>query len=311
MNRRLLVMSLVLFGAVGLAAPSTAQENRYGINVHRLNDAIWGDRVVELGARMVRIDFDWNSIEPVRGQRNFSGQRQSVNNALNRGLYVFVTLAYTPSWANGGRSFNVPPTNMQDWRNFVLAAIQAFPEVTYWGIWNEPNDPQYLSNSAAYRTLAENARDVIKTWNPALKVIGPEVSTGGVTSGWYRTTMQQWGGTVFDIVTIHYYNFGNSETKWVDQFMDTYVKPYRAGKPVWMTETGRDCKLGLTAQANHYMGVLDRWRGRESWWTKTFFYHLYDGKTCSAGSEGILDPAPGYGRRPAFFTYHDWIAAHP
>jgi chitinase len=48
-----------------------------------------------------------------------------------------------------------------------------------------------------------------------MMVVGPEVSSGGVVDGYYAWFMQNYNHLV-DIVSVHYYNEGSDETKWVD-----------------------------------------------------------------------------------------------
>jgi hypothetical protein len=111
-----------------------------------------------------------------------------------------------------------------------------------------------------------------------------------------------------DIVTVHYYNDGSDPVQWVDQFMNDRVAPYRYGKDVWMTETGRStcAPNSESSQNSHYQGVLERWQPLRWWWRKTFFYHLYDGAGCS---DAIV--RPNQTNRPAFDTYRNFIILWP
>jgi hypothetical protein len=88
--------------------------------------------------------------------------------------------------------------------------------------------------------------------------------------------------------------------------MDNRVYPYRYGKEVWMTETGRNY-CHPDGQSAHYQGVLERFEPRRWWWTKIFFYDLY--RTDPYCSDAIISPSGEL--RSAFFTYRDSIASHP
>ncbi len=304
--RILRTLIILTMATIFSASWAQAQNPTYGEVTHYL-DGYTADLVSELGAGFVRLDFDWYRIETSKGNFNWGSQQDAVSNAGARGQQIFASLAYTPGWANGNQGNNVMPANIQDWRDFVQAAVLQFPEIRYWGVWNEPDSTHFLSDPNRYYELAWHARDVIKSIDPSLLVLGPEVSAGGIVSGWFRNVMQGWGNSIFDIVTVHYYNDGSSETKWVDQFMDSRVAPYRYNKEVWMTETGRNfCTYGEVGQSNHYQGVLERFEPRRSWWTKIFPYHLYDGQSCTDAIVG-----PGNYKRLAFQTYRNWIAAHP
>jgi len=301
-KRSLPAMLLLLILVHGV---TFAQNATYGMNTHYL-DPFTGGKVTELGVGWVRLDFDWNVIQPTRGGA-YNWPSAAILEARTRGLRIFATLAYTPSWANGGRSKNYPPTNIQDWVNFCTAAAQTWQgDIQYWGMWNEPDSTQFLATPSSYQSLATSCRNAIKAVNPNLKVLGPEVSTGGVNSGFYASVMQSWGRTYFDIVTVHYY--WGEKNKWVDAWMDQKVAPYRYGKEVWMTETGRNyCDTSNGTQAQHYQGVLERFQPRRSWWTKIFPYDLY--RPSPYCSDAIVDPSGA--NRPAFYTYRDWIVTHP
>jgi hypothetical protein len=264
-----------------------------------------GSAMTNLGAGFVRLDFDWWAIETSQGQYDFSAKWNDVLQAQSRGLQVFATLAYTPTWAGGGTDHHAPPTNINDWIDFVTTTAQEFNGyVTYWGIWNEPDSTQFLTNPAYYPTLVSTARTALKAVNSNNVVLGPEVSSGGVVNGYYSWFMNNYASLV-DIVTVHYYNDGSNATKWVDNFMDTRVLPYRNGREVWMTETGRNY-CDPSGQQNHYLGVLQNFQPRRSWWTKLFFFDLYEFPSCS---DAILYPS--YYERPAFYTYQSWISSHP
>lgn len=301
------VMAAVL--ALGIShGVASAQNYSYGMVTHYL-DATLGDKMTELGAGFVRLDFNWFQIEPSKGNFDWGGVDSFVNHAQARGLKVFATLAYSPGWANGGQPERVPPTNIQDWYDFVYAvAVHFNGRVDHWGMWNEPNDSNFFAGSRAqYETIASTGRSAVKAVNANMRVLGPDVAIGGILDGWFAAVMNSTGHSTFDIVTVHYYvNPNDNRTKWVDQFMDTYVAPSRYGKDVWMTETGRGI---CDSQNSHYQGVLERWMPRRAWWTKTFFYHLYDGRP-GCDSEGIIFTSGG-AYQLAFITYRDWIATHP
>lgn len=286
----------------------TAQDADYG-EVTAYLDGYNGGMATGLGVGFVRLSFNWDQIQPTQGGP-YNWPWSSVLEARNRGLQIFVTLSYTPAWANGGHTQNkyVPTaTHMASWSAFCGAAAQTFQnDIKYYGMWNEPDSATFLSDKSKYPEIATTCANAIKAVNSSLKILGPEVSTGGVNDGSYSGWMNGFGATTFDIVTVHYY--WGSANKWVDAWMDQKVKPYRKNKPVWMTETGRNyCDTANGTQQAHYQGVLERFQPRRSWWTKIFPYVLYAGNTnCTDAIVG-----PGGVNRPAYYTYRDWILSHP
>jgi hypothetical protein len=92
----------------------------------------------------------------------------------------------TPSWANGGKSWNVAPRSAIDLRRFAVAAARRYdgtrrdedgnliPRVRLWIAWNEPNNPvflkpQYVRRGA--RWVVQSARDYARICNALVKGI--------------------------------------------------------------------------------------------------------------------------------------------
>jgi hypothetical protein len=96
----------------------------------------------------------------------------NVTAAQNAGLDILLTIRSAPNWAQRGghddRGTRDPsPSKLKD---FTRAALARFPNVKYWGVWNEPNyrtflSPQYrngkLVSPKMYRTLLNTAAAVI------------------------------------------------------------------------------------------------------------------------------------------------------
>ena len=287
-----------------------AQDGRYGMNT-RTYDAQTADKMVELGVTTVRLVYGWDVIEPnCKGCFTWSTTDAWRDEARRTKRAIFGTLGFTPQWANGGRSYNYPPGNYQDWYDFVFAIASRYKDdIFLWGVWNEPNLESYLHGSdlRAYQTLVMTARAAIKAANPKAQVLGPEVSHHAMPDGWYASIMRA-AGDLFDIVTVHWYQDGPD----LDFMMDQMVRPFALGKPVWVSETGmKPCSsvFGEGAQALFYQRVLDAMQKRRSWWTGVQFYDLYERpvpQDC-----GVAITRPDWSNRPAFSLYKAFIAANP
>jgi hypothetical protein len=90
-----------------------------------------------------------------------------VKYATVNNIKVIFSILFTPSWANGGKSRTVAPTDFTDLENFAYAAAERYsglwtpptwqrdptlgidgtplPKVGMWTAWNEPNNPIWLS----------------------------------------------------------------------------------------------------------------------------------------------------------------------
>src|SRR5215475_5023574 len=149
--------------------PAFAQNAHYGMNAHDVS-AMTADKMVELGAGIVRVVYGWDRIEPdCKGC--FTWERTDVwrDEARRTGRAIFGTLAYTPRWANGGAPINTPPLRVEDWYDFVYATADRYKDdVFLWGIWNEPNLDSYFRNAdlGAYEALVRVAASAIHAANP-------------------------------------------------------------------------------------------------------------------------------------------------
>src|SRR5262249_57436078 len=90
--------------------------------------------------------------------------------AGQNGMQLLMPILYVPSWANGGKAKNVPPSNYNDLRNFAYAAAERYsghyipntdrfdetylPAVKYWLAWNEPDKPNWLQPTAGGRFVS-------------------------------------------------------------------------------------------------------------------------------------------------------------
>jgi hypothetical protein len=97
----------------GFVSTAQAQNPTYGMNTHYL-DGFLADKMATLGAGFVRIDFDWDALQPVPGSPpNFASKWADVQAAQSRGLQVFASLAYTPYWANGNQGRNCSSSDLR------------------------------------------------------------------------------------------------------------------------------------------------------------------------------------------------------
>jgi hypothetical protein len=312
MSRRLAVVCFL--GC--LVSPALAQNvpygqyGHYGMNAHDVGPATAG-KMTELGAGIVRVVYGWDVIEPsCRGCFNWSTTDAWRDEAASTGRAIFGTLAYTPGWANGGAAFNTPPLSYQDWYDFVYATVDRYKDdVFLWGVWNEPNLDTYLRNGdlAAYEQLVQTAESAIHAANPSALVLGPEVSHHAIPSGWYAAAMKAIG-SLFDIVTVHWYPDGPP----LEAYMDQGVRPSAMRKDVWLSESGiTPCQstFGEVGQALFYQRVLQAFESRRGWWTGLLFYDLYDPPNPTNCGSGIT--RTDWSNRPAFSLYQAFIKAYP
>ena len=83
--------------------------------------------------------------------------------------------------------------------------FHAGTRITYWELWNEPQDPEYYcGDMQTLVTMAQHAYRIIKSINPAAQVITPTASAAGGPA-WLDTYLSKGGGNYADIMSFHGY----------------------------------------------------------------------------------------------------------
>jgi hypothetical protein len=206
--RLLVVSALVTLAAI----PAASAADRMWVGFHDDPVFRWNDgRMDELDkattehATIIRTLITWASVAPTKPAKasdpfdaayKLDDVDELVRNAQQRGIEVLITIWGTPKWANGDKTPNYLPTNLNDFRQFAQAIAArysgryaGYPFVRFYGVWNESNLGQFLSpqfNSsgaivgpAAYAKLAAAAYSGIKAGNSkALVAIGETSSHG-------------------------------------------------------------------------------------------------------------------------------------
>ncbi len=127
--------------------------------------------IKQLGVGWIRIDLDWNDIQPDRadqyGWYNFD---QIVSAANARGIKVLPIIAYTPPWArpsNCTESEQCAPASDNQFAKFAQTAAERYSAkgIHTWEIWNEPN----LGGSWKPTPDPKSYAELLKTTYSAIK----------------------------------------------------------------------------------------------------------------------------------------------
>ena len=146
------------------------------------------DRLQSLGVDLVRVNVDWNEVEPREGVFDWSGYDAAIQGLHARGIEPLLTLVSTPAWANGGRGTNWVPTSGASFAAFAAATAKHYPYVHRFLIWNEPNQRRWLRPtlpSLYVQRLLNPAYLAIHRLRKNALVAGgvtaPRAATGGVS----------------------------------------------------------------------------------------------------------------------------------
>jgi hypothetical protein len=204
----------------------------------------------------LRILIDWNRIEPVKGQYDWSYVDDLVGAAHSHNLKVLGLIAYTAAWARPPSSyFTYPPVNAADYGDFAAAVVRRYGDrVSHWQLWNEPNLPQFFGyliddNFARYTELVRAAYPAIKAVQPnsivVLAGLSPLISADYSPPEFLARMYVGGVKGFFDAAAAHPYVFpsglaADPGNGWSDmgRMRDVMVAHGDGSKKIWMTELG-------------------------------------------------------------------------
>jgi len=310
LEHRFILMS-GLFAAASAASPDVSADAKVlGLNIHQSADVGVAVTAACKGA-LVRVDFNWYSVEPAQGSYDWTVLDAVVNAALAKGFSVIATTGYTPAWAaTAGEddSLNNAVPIAGSYGAFVTAAVAHFSgRVEYWELWNEPNLAGFFQGTPLQyvETVLLPGAAAVHAGCSTCKVLAPSVATVGTNyADWMQAALTLGGGSI-DIVTGHDYavfddmgggganpdffskldkhrvlTIGDA-TVYADPLsLHESMQAYGASaKPFWMTETGYQAAYGGAAaeqvQAHFVSEVLEAMVSRD-WWGATVFYEAFD-----------------------------------
>lgn len=201
---------------MGLSIPKAIVPEFFGIH---FASSYAGSRL--FGQRSERLwdaGVPWRKLEISKGVWNWSLMDSLVSGADSRSADVLYTLGQPPIWATGGigtglgassESYNAsPPTNDQDWSDYINALIDRYGDrIKIWEIWNEWELGSFYNGTVERLVqLAAIAYPLIKSRLPNAIVLTTSTQAG--TTGSAMTTyMAAGGGPYCDGVAIHGYLF--------------------------------------------------------------------------------------------------------
>lgn len=224
------------------------------------------DDIASLGVGWIRIDMQWDHIQPNNASSfTWTNIDTFVAAANARHLKILAVLDYTPSWAASPActtgTDRCAPASPAQYAAFVTAAVTRYtPEgVIDWEIWNEPNlkgSWQPAADPIAYEAFLKAGYNAVKAVNPSAGVISGSMGPGATLNGNvapidFLTQLYAAGGEpYFDALGFHPYSFpamplyAATWNAWSQ--MATTNPSLRsvmtangdAGKRIWITEYG-------------------------------------------------------------------------
>lgn len=220
-----------LFVAIYIAAPSVVLAANYpvGFNVHlhqRFPTSTYEETTEEIAAegfKWAREEFTWNTIEAEDDVFDFSSYDAVIDAYNDADMKVLGLLTYSATWSSTDSSdgYEFYPPQEDEWREYVRTVVAHYAgEITYWEIWNEPNDNHFWRGTdEEYADILLAAYEEIKTVNPKAKVVMG--GSAGADSAFFRTICSALDGEIaFDIVGVHQYRENGGSVTYSPEAME-------------------------------------------------------------------------------------------
>ncbi len=178
---------LVLIGCACYQAPLAASPPSLGANVdlaslQAADRAALLDRLAEVGVTSVRMELDWNRVEPRPEEFAWEAFDEAVDAARERGVEVVFVLGPCAVWAVNP-AWQVPPEkaprsvpqSIEVWRRYVRSAVTHFRgRVAVWQVREQPSARNFRGARREYAALLRAAAEEARAADPAARIIVPE-----------------------------------------------------------------------------------------------------------------------------------------
>jgi hypothetical protein len=257
------------------------------------------DEMARSGAKWLRIDFNWPSVQPTPTSWNWQATDRIVQEASSRGMRILAMPAYTPPWARGpGTDDKYPPSDRGTYARFVQAAVRRYESVVkHWEIWNEPNQKYWWKprpDPWAYTDLLRRTYSAVKAEDPSATVVAgglapaPDASDGSEINGatFARRMYEAGAKGYFDALAMHPYNYPVepmyphpdnafwSTTPAIHRVMEQHGDGW---KKLWLTEYGAPTS-GNRAVSEQLQGeyLIKAYEQAVRWpWAGPLLYYMY------------------------------------
>jgi polysaccharide biosynthesis protein PslG len=213
----------------------------------RKREAIFS-AVQAMGVHTMRVDLRWYMVEPwIKGVRDWSEFDSIHQSAQAHNVTLLPIVAMPPAWANGGGGAWTYPKNPKDFEDFMTAAMERYPDIPAWEIWNEPNllgFSQPAVDPAKFVGMLKAAHDAkLRAGSNATIVSGGLLAPLVGTNSFFEEMVRLHAFDYADGFGIHPYSpqaplaAGSSFLK-VPWFHDRLVDIGKPNVGIWITEYG-------------------------------------------------------------------------
>ncbi len=187
LSARLRFLLTALAAALAAAAPAFCAPPVLGVNVGTaaLEPGDRGEllnKLAEARVASVRMELDWNRVEPRSGEFEWADFDAFVDAARERHLEVVLVLGPCAEWAVDP-AWNVPaeersrsvPQSLSVWRRYVRSAVSHFRgRVSFWQVREQPDAGNFRGARREYLALLGAAAEEARAVDPAARIVFPE-----------------------------------------------------------------------------------------------------------------------------------------
>lgn len=255
-----LVALCLPFSPTWSAPSATPGQSMFGLNSHiasRHSDyatlATPARVVLDSQLGWAREDFQFKRIMENPGTYNWGFHDRMVELLQQSDVQIIGLLnGPTPAWARPPGSGEFYPPDPQAFAEFAAAVVARYrSQITYWQIWNEPDNILYWASGpdpAAYARMLRAAYPAIKAANPQARVLAAGIVSPEPAVSYYQALAANGAWNSFDIIAVHPYadpmspeqgQIGSMGIGAVSALADRY-----GTKPIWATEFGWSTRPG-------------------------------------------------------------------
>ena len=214
----------------------------FGMHVNMLTHSTNWPPLQEGLIRFWDVGLKWSQVETNTNTFTWTHFDASTNVVVTNGpnCKVLYTFGGTPTWAALDTTVTntSEPRDLNDWSNYVQAVATRYKGfINYYELWNETDSKTFYTGSITTMVaMAQIARNVITNIDPSAKILGPNITLGGL--GWLEQFIQA-GGPAPDIITFHDYTTSRPESSLaaVAGLRDLLSRyPAWNTPPLWCTE---------------------------------------------------------------------------
>jgi hypothetical protein len=219
------------------------------------------------GARVLRIAFGWDAMEPERGKYDWSFWDDFVRLATEEyQVRLIPYVCYTPKWAatdQGENYWRSPPRDPGDFARFVDALVHRYKNrIHSWELWNEPDNQAYwLGTTAQFAALVRAGSAAVRSADPQATVVLGGIA--GEVDFLAKLLRDEKIGPAVDVVNVHNYfeTWHPNAIEHLPAYLESaagLVRDTGGKQALWMAEAGYS-SVGDRAETSsvyrvHYRG---------------------------------------------------------